>query len=87
MTLHYSDDTTDYPVAFPLWRPADAAHIERGLVAAGIPLRAAKPALKTEAPDQWRNYLLALWRRKSDEPAVAALYAGKLNSAQHLPQR
>src|SRR5512145_1122084 len=36
VTLHYSDEQTDYPVLFELWRPADLETIERGLRAAGI---------------------------------------------------
>jgi hypothetical protein len=84
VTLHYSDDQTDYPVDFQLWQPADLEQIERGLVAAGITLRQSKQALKTEAPDKWRNYLLGVWRRKSHRPEVAALYASKLRIAQQL---
>src|SRR5215212_9934612 len=34
VTLHYSDDLTDYPVAFGLWQPADLTAIEQGLRAA-----------------------------------------------------
>ncbi|NIW09293.1 MAG: hypothetical protein GWN33_01335, partial [Gammaproteobacteria bacterium] len=28
VTLHYSDDQTDYPVAYQLWKPADLEKIE-----------------------------------------------------------
>lgn len=87
VTLHYRDDETDYPVDFQLWQPPDLAQIEQGLVAAGIPLRPAKLALQTEAPDKWRNYLLGVWRRKSHQPAVAALYDSKLRLAEHLLAR
>jgi len=87
VTLHYSDDDTDYPVGFQLWQPADLEQIERGLIAAGIALRKRKQALKTEAPDKWRNYLLGVWRRKSHQPEVAALYASKLRIAEQLLKR
>lgn len=78
VTLHYSDEQTDYPLLFQLWEPADLEHIEAGLVATGIPLRANKLALKESDPKKWRQYLLGVWRRKQARPEVAALYASKL---------
>lgn len=84
VTLHYSDDVTDYPLEFELWRPAQLAKIEAGLVAAGVKLKASKQALKESAPDQWRQYLLGVWRRHQKEPAVAALYDSKLRIAERL---
>lgn len=78
VTLHYSDDQTDYPLLFQMWEPADLARIEAGLLAAGIPLREQKFALKESNPQKWRQYLLGVWRRKQDRPEVAALYASKL---------
>lgn len=87
VTLHYSDDATDYPVFFQLWKPVDLDRLEGGLVAAGIPLRASKQALKTAAPDKWKAYLLGVWRRHSHQPAVAALYDSKLRIAEHLLER
>jgi hypothetical protein len=65
VNLHYSDDQTDYPVRFQLWKPTDVDQLEQGLIAAGIKLRASKQALKTEAPHKWRNYLQGVWRRKT----------------------
>ncbi len=64
VTLHYSDDDTDYPVRFQVWKPVDLDHLEQGLRAAGIALKDAKQALKTEAPHKWREYLLGVWRRR-----------------------
>src|SRR5215207_9179298 len=87
VTLHYSDDLTDYPVAFEVWRPADLAAIEQGLHAAGIPLKADKTVLKDSAPAKWRQYLLGVWRRHQTQPAVAALYDSKLRIAQRLIQQ
>jgi hypothetical protein len=84
VTLHYSDDDTDYPVSFQLWKPTDVEALERGLLAAGLPLKASKQTLKTTAPHKWRNYLQGVWRRHQDEPAVAALYQSKLLLAEQL---
>jgi hypothetical protein len=57
VTLHYSDDDTDYPVFFQLWKPVDLETLEQGLVAAKVPLRESKQRLKTEAADKWKAYL------------------------------
>jgi hypothetical protein len=84
VTVHYSDDATDYPVRFQLWKPADLARLEQGLQAAKITLKAAKQDLKESAPDKWRQYLLGVWRRHQTEPAIAALYASKLCIAEDL---
>lgn len=86
VTLHYSDDDTDYPVRFQLWKPTDVEALEQGLVAAGFHLQPSKHALKTTAPHQWRNYLQGVWRRHQDQPAVAALYQSKLLIAERLLQ-
>lgn len=78
VTLHYSDEATDYPVAFELWQPADVDKLESGLPQAGVPLRAKKFALKESDPKKWRQYLVDVWRRHQGKEAVAALYASKL---------
>jgi hypothetical protein len=82
VTLHYSDDQTDYPVLFELWRPADLETIEQGLRAANIKLKASKQELKSRDPHKWRQYLLGVWRRHQKKPAVAALYESKLRIAE-----
>lgn len=78
VNLHYSDDQTDYPVAFQLWKPADLDKIETGLQAVGIKLRPDKLALKESEPKKWRQYLLGVWSRHQGEAEVAALYESKL---------
>lgn len=87
VTLHYSDDDTDYPLFFQLWKPADLEQLERGLVAAAVPLRESKQTLKTEAPNKWKSYLQGVWRRHSKRPEVAGLYDSKLRIAQQLLAR
>jgi len=87
VSLHYSDDDTDYPLRFQLWKPTDVEALERGLLAAGLRLKASKQALKTEAPHKWRNYLQGVWRRHQDKPEVAALYQSKLIIAEQLLQQ
>jgi hypothetical protein len=84
VNLHYSDDQTDYPVDFRLWEPVDLDTLEAGLKAAGVPIREGKYALKASAPKKWRQYLLHLWRRHQNKPAVQQLYQSKLLLAQHM---
>jgi DDE superfamily endonuclease len=84
VTLHYSDDVTDYPIEWELWRPAKLDKIEAGLVAAQVKLKASKQELKQSAPDKWRQYLLGVWRRHQKKPEVAALYDSKLRIAERL---
>jgi hypothetical protein len=88
VTLHYSDDATDYPLRFQLWQPVDLARLEQGLRAAQVPLKASKEALKETAPDRWRSYLLGVWqRRQLQHPELRALYDSKLTIAQTLLQQ
>lgn len=87
VTLHYSDDETDYPLHFQLWQPPDIEQLEQGLRTAGIPLRENKLSLKESAPKKWREYLMGVWGRKQDLPEVAELYQSKLLIARQLLQR
>ena len=88
VTLHYSDDDTDYPVCFQLWKPVDLAKLEQGLRAAQVPLKASKEALKESAPAKWRGYLLGVWqRRQKQQPELHNLYDSKLIMAQTLLQQ
>lgn len=84
VNVHYSDDDTDYPAQFQLWKPTNVESLEQGLRAAGLELKASKEVLKTDAPHKWRNYLQGLWRRHQDQPAVVALYQSKLIMAEQL---
>jgi hypothetical protein len=85
VTLHYSDDLTDYPLVFQLWKPADSEQMEEGMRAAGIPFPADKEALKTNAPRKWRRYLLKAWKRRQETyPELAKLYDSKLTVAKAL---
>jgi hypothetical protein len=85
VTIHYSDDFTDYPALFRLWKPVDVEKLEQGLRAAGIPLKADKEAWKDTAPNKWRSYLLGVWqRRQKSHPEIRELYDSKLIIAQDL---
>jgi hypothetical protein len=88
VTIHYSDDDTDYPVLFQLWEPVDLAKLEVGIRAAGIPLKVNKEALKESDPQKWRGYLLGVWRRRQkSHPELQELYDSKLIIAEKLLQQ
>jgi hypothetical protein len=87
VNVHYSDDQTDYPAYFQLWKPADLEKIEKGLRAAQIPLRESKLELKETDTKKWRQYLLGVWRRHQSKPEVVALYESKLVIARQLLRR
>jgi len=86
VTVHYSDDDTDYPLLFQLWKPVDLEKLEQGLLAAGLKLKESKRALKESAPHKWRQYLLGVWRRNQKKAGVAELYDSKLRIAEQLLQ-
>ena len=87
VSIHYSDDQTDYPLLFQLWKPVDLNKLERGLLAAGVKLKASKYELKGSTPRKWRQYLLGVWRRKQHKAGVAELYDSKLRIGEQLLQQ
>ena len=87
VTLHYSDDDTDYPALFQLWKPVDLEKLEQGLLAAGLKLKDSKHALKETSPHKWRQYVLGVWRRNQKKDGVADLYDSKLRIGEQLLQQ
>jgi hypothetical protein len=88
VTIHYSDDDTDYPVLFQLWEPVDIEKLEAGMRAAQIPIKASKEALKDTDPQKWRGSLLGVWqRRQKGHPEIRELYDSKLILVQKLLQQ
>jgi hypothetical protein len=87
VTLHYSDDQTDYPALFRLWKPVELAKLEAGLREVQVKLKDKKEALKEKEPRKWRAYLLGVWQRQQKKhPELQALYDTKLSIAQQLLQ-
>lgn len=84
VSVHYSDNETDYPLSYQLWEPPDLDKLETGLLAADVTLWASKYALKESEPKKWRQYLLGVWRRHQHCPAVAKLHNSKLRIAEQL---
>ena len=50
VTLHYSDNETDYPALFQLWKPVALDKLEAGLRSANVSLKESKEALKETEP-------------------------------------
>lgn len=88
VTVHYSDDETDYPLLFQLWKPVDVVKLEQGLRAANIPLKPSKESLKESTPHKWRSYIVGVWqRRQKSHPEILDLYESKLTMAQTMLQQ
>jgi DDE superfamily endonuclease len=87
VTIHYSDDDTDYPALFELWKPVDLDKLEQGLLTAGIKLKDSKRTLKETLPDKWRQYVIGVWRRNLKKAGVAELYDSKPQIARQLLQQ
>lgn len=87
VTLHYSDNQTDYPALFELWKPVELDKLEEGLRAAQVNLKESKAVLKNSEPKKWRAYLLGVWQRQQKKhPDLKKLYDTKLMIAQRLVQ-
>ena len=87
VTLHYSDNETDYPVLFELWKPVELEKLETGLRSAEVKLKESKEPLKEKEPRKWRAYLLGVWQRQQKKhPELQKLYDTKLSIAQNLVQ-
>ena len=84
VNLHYSDDSTDYPAYFELWKPVAVDELESGLRAAGIAIKSKKEDLKASAPKKWRNYLQYLYRKHQQKKAVQEVYRSKIIIGQDL---
>ncbi len=85
VTIHYSDDETDYPAEFQLWEPVELEKVEEGLRAAGIELKASKEPWKETDPNKWRGYVLGVWRRQQKKhEELRSLYDTKLILAEKM---
>ena len=79
VTIHYSDEETDYPALFQLWEPVELEKVEEGLRAAGIKLKESKEPWKETDPNKWRGYVLGVWRRQQKKhEELRGLYDTKL---------
>ena len=87
VNLHYSDDQTDYPTLFELWKPINIDQVEKSLRKAGLKIQPNKEALKVEAPDKWRKYIIYLYRKHQDNEIVQQAYRTKIIMGRDLLNR
>ena len=85
VTLYYSDNETDYPALFQLWKPVELEKLEAGLRSANVSLKTNKETLKETDPRKRRSYLLGVWQRqKKKHPDLQQIYDNKLLIGQQL---
>lgn len=87
VNLHYSDDQTDYPTYFQLWKPIQTDDLETGLRQLDIKIKDSKVTLKQEAPKKWRNHLKYLYQKHQDREQVQAIYKTKIHIGRDLLQQ
>lgn len=86
VNLHYSDDQTDYPISFELWKAVDIEVLEKGLRDSAVKIKEKKESLKVNEPTKWRKYLLYLYRKHQQKPSVREAYRSKIIIGQDLLQ-
>jgi hypothetical protein len=85
VTLHYSDDRTDYPVLWRLWDPPDWDAVATYLMERGFPINAAKWGNRRAEPQKWRNYIRARYQEgRARHPGVVGIYKTKNHIALDL---
>ena len=57
VNLHYSDDDTDYPVRFQLWKPTDVDALEQGSGGGGHPTQKQQTSPQDRRPAQMAELL------------------------------
>ena len=85
VTLHYSDEQTDYPVYYQLWEPPDWERVALFLKEQGFPIRQDKWDKRLEEPQKWRNYIRSRYKLgRKKHPEVVDVYRTKLHIAEGL---
>lgn len=85
VTLHYSDDYTDYPVHFRLWEPPDWEAVARYFMGKGFTVNEGKWAGRHEKPQEWRNYIRSRYQAgRKKHPGVLSIYKTKNHIAEDL---
>jgi len=85
VTLHYSDDQTDYPVYYQLWGPPDWEAVARFFMEKGFTINEAKWAKRQEQPKKWRNYIRARYKDgRKKYPEIKHIYKTKNHIGEEL---
>jgi DDE superfamily endonuclease len=85
VTLHYSDDHTDYPVHHKLWEPPDWDAVATFFMGKGFTINEQKWACRAREPQKWRNYIRARYKEgRKEYPGVVEIYKTKNHIALEL---
>lgn len=89
VNLHYSDDSTDYPIDFRIWKPADLEKIEAEFAAKGFVIPEDIRERKKTDPKKWRTYLLKKYNKArlippTSKPEIEAVYHTKIDYAMQM---
>ena len=78
VTLHYSDDLTDYPVVYRMWEPPDWEAVAVYLRENGFEINAQHWDNRHSQPQKWRNYIRARYKKgRKQHPGVTDIYKTK----------
>lgn len=78
VTLHYSDDLTDYPVLWRMWEPPDWEAVATYLREQGFVINEEKWNSRYDQPQKWRNYIRSRYRiGREKHPGVVDIYKSK----------
>ena len=85
VTLHYSDDLTDYPVFYRLWEPADWDAIAYFLKYNGASINSEKWTARKRQVRVWNRYMGQRYKDcRKKYPQLKQLYKTKLHIAEDL---
>ena len=84
VNLHYSDDKTDYPLSFELWKPMNVETVATAIQDAGYLIKSSKKELKQTAPKKWKQHLRYLYKKHCGDERVRSSYRSKLTIGQDL---
>lgn len=85
VTLHYSDDQTDYPVYYKLWDAPDWEAVANFFMEKEYTINKDKWENRLKEPQKWRNYIRSRYRSgRKEYPEVKEIYKTKLHIAEDL---
>lgn len=84
VNLHYSDDLTDYPLSFELWKPMDVDAVARAVEQAGYTIKPVKKELKQTAPKKWKQHITYQYKKHCSNECIRASYRSKITIGQDL---
>lgn len=84
VNLHYSDDVTDYPLSFELWKSMDVEAVAAAVLRAGYKIKPAKQKLKETAPKKWKQHMTYQYKKHIKDERVRSSYRSKITIGQDL---